>query len=78
MYFILLHSKFFEHWQALKKTNVTQIGLGKNPTTNLYSEATKPENVFDEKKAIRKQKILHMLLKIMHLRIMLKWWILLI
>lgn len=78
MHFILLYSKFLEHWQALKKTNVTQIGLGENPTTDLYSEATKPENVFDEKKAIKKQKILHMLLKIMHLRIMLKWWFLLI
>ena len=52
-----LHSElktFSEHWQTLKKANVTQLVMGENPTTALYSETTKAENFFDEKKTIKK------------------------
>lgn len=37
--------------------NALQLGMGKNLTTALYSENTKPENIFDETKTAKNAKI---------------------
>ena len=43
--------------EFVKKANVSQVGTSKNLTTVLYSETTKAENFFEEKKAIKNAKI---------------------
>ena len=41
----------------MRKKNVSQLGMGRNLTTFLYSDAKKSENPFDEKTTIRNAKI---------------------
>ena len=45
----------FEHCQVLK--NASQLRMCKNPTTLLYSDTTKREMFFDEKKTVKNIKI---------------------
>ena len=54
-----------------KIVNALQAGTGKNPTTVLYSETTKPEN-FSMKQGLKKSKNGKTSIKIMHTLIMLK------
>ena len=43
--------------EFVKKANVLQVETSKNLTTVFYSETTKAENFFEEKKAIKNAKI---------------------
>ena len=42
--------------KLLKNAYVSQLGMGKNPSTALYSEITNPKLFFDETKTIKNQK----------------------
>ena len=39
--------------------NVSELGMGKNPTPPLYSDTTKHEKNFDKKRTIKLAKCLH-------------------
>ena len=41
----------------LLKNAVSELQMGKNPTTTLYSDTTKPEKFFDKTKTTKKAKI---------------------
>ena len=43
--------------KPLKNVNVLQAGTSKNATIALCSKITKPKNIFDETKAMKKAKI---------------------
>ena len=50
-------SQFLSLDEVLENDNVSQLGMGNNPTTSLYSYNTKREHFFDEKENIKIPKI---------------------
>ena len=55
---------YFEHYiliieKLLKNTNVSELGTGKNPSTALYSETTKPETFLMKTKTAKITKRVH-------------------
>ena len=51
-------SQFLSIYKLLKIDNASQLRMGKNPITPLYSGTTKCENFFDKKKTIKNVKII--------------------
>ena len=50
-------SQFVSIDKLLKNDNISQLGMGRNSTTPLYSDTTKRENCFDKKKTIKNVKV---------------------